>query len=178
MRHHVPGPVFRQPKFRFRPVDTEGIDAQKQIKGLAQWASQPVGPRVFIVTAYDQLHSEYATAHFVEHHVKRDLQANVLWTHLWDDKLDRYTGTFRNPVPKQNRNDTPVTIIVCTGIDTRPTAVQCEKVRDLQHLYPTVPLIVSAFGLGISPVWLAKQLLTGLHLCVHITPLRPHEHQS
>lgn len=174
MRHVVPGPVFRQGVFKWRPSDKDGDDAAIQLQGLADWRSNPHGPVRFMVTAWDQFHADYVAAWLVNQHIDHGPHHEVLWLSMWDDKPDRYTGAVPGPVPRAKREIEP-TLVVATGIGVKASRVQKDKVRDLHERYPTVPLIVAGFGLAYSPRKLAADLLLPLHRMLYILPLRSHE---
>jgi hypothetical protein len=174
VRDVVPGHVFRQPPFEWRP---RGKDrhAELECESLARWRSMPIGAMIFMLTAYDQQHAEYAAAELVQIHMQRQPNHLVLWLQIHDHKLDRYTGQFPDPIPHRWREADPPTLIVCTGFDDKATDVQCEKVRDVRARYESVPMILCGSGLGYTPHDLHGQTMLPMHAFFHILPLRPHE---
>lgn len=169
LRYAVPGSVFRQSEFKWRPQDVENLTAAQQITSLQLWG-MPGGathPQVFIITSYEQLRAEYAAAWLVERHVEQKPDHDVIWCPLYDDPLDRYTAQFE--VPARKKKDPP-SLIVVTNLGLQATGIQLEKVRELWHRWPSSPLIVC--GYGRSPLELAKAACIPVHRAIHINPSR------
>jgi len=169
LRYAVPGSVFRQSEFKWRPQDVPGLTAERQVDTLTNWG-RPGGAlhaNVVIITAYEQLRSEYAAAWLVEQHMQQNPQHDVLWFASYHDELERYTAEFK--VPAKKREDPP-TLIVVTNLGLQATSIQLEKVRELWHRWPGTPIIVS--GYGRTPMELAKAACMPVYGAIHINPTR------
>lgn len=171
LRYAVPGSVFRQSEFSWKPEDVNGLSADTQFESLGHWNRDSQSRQTFIVTSDNDLKANYFAALLVELHVKQNRHSQTLWLPIYDDELDRYTAQFRDAVPKRQRQLEP-TVIVLTGYTIDSTNVQVEKGRDVMARWPLVPTVIVATSKLIDPILLAHYMMVPMHRAAHINPDR------
>lgn len=173
VRSIVPQSVFRQSDFKVRLQAHRGVDIETQQHWIDRWPDRR-GPHLMVVTAFDQLHAEYAAAWLTQIHMQRIVHHSVLWISIYDDtRLDRSTGGFRDPVPRQQRESgEEPTLLVLTNLTRSLSYVQAEKVRDVTARYSACPVLLVGSGPNLDPASLARRALVPIHSFFHIVPQR------
>lgn len=150
LRSVVPGWVFRQPPFQYRPqafaiesdrLNTRIMSSDIQKNSLRQWIKNPTSPINFCVAGSpDDGKAAYFAAYLLYLHIKHlGAHAVPVWETL-------YSG-YENPsVMSRSENLGAPTILVIHNLSSSSNNSKINKAQDLIVRFPNIPKIIVAAG--------------------------------
>lgn len=148
----VPGSVWRQPPFPWRPrpfgLESEKltdkiIDEEAQEASLRLFMEDPERPLIYSISGNPaDTKAKYFAAYLVAAHIKAvGIKANPVWYPIYEG--------FGNPLMEPKDESSP-SLIVLTNLTLNASNMKLSKARDIIEKYDSIPrLIVSA---GCDPI--------------------------
>lgn len=164
----VPGSVYRQGKFKFKPLDfvvesefleSRVFSADIQESALSDFIAHPTQALTYVVSGNpDDSKAKFFAAYLVHQHLKRlKHNANVHWEQL--------TGGYTNRLLD---SQAAYSMVVLSGLATNSTQAKIEKARDLVERFTNIPVVVVVAG--EDPISFAA---TKLHVPCHAMAYLP-----